>query len=168
MSTIRSRNAKAATTMMAMTGEPPLTIPKSYNVAIGSFATSAALILGFNNLFAGIPFALLGILLLVQTGKVRFVFDDEAMELFIAKKDEDGETLNASRENIVVGGQNRWKYDTWTNWFMIPSKDFPVLMYFKENQTSPEGQVHFFPVIMDGKVLYNTIMEKVGSVSPEK
>jgi hypothetical protein len=106
MSTIRSRNAKAVTTMMAMTGEPPLTIPKSYNVAIGSFATSAALILGFNNLFAGIPFALLGILLLVQTGKVRFVFDDEAMELFIAKKDEDGETLNASRENIVVGGKH--------------------------------------------------------------
>jgi hypothetical protein len=106
MSTIRSRKAKAVTTMMAMTGEPPLTIPKNYNVAIGSFATSAALILGFNNLFAGIPFALLGILLIVQTGKVRFVFDDEAMELFIAKKDESGETLNASRENIVVGGKH--------------------------------------------------------------
>jgi hypothetical protein len=51
---------------MAMTGEPPLTIPKNYNVAIGSFATSAALILGLNNLYAGIPFALLGVLLIVQ------------------------------------------------------------------------------------------------------
>jgi hypothetical protein len=51
---------------------------------------------------------------------------------------------------------------------MIPSKDFPILMYFKENQTSPEGQVHFFPMICNGKVMYETLMEKVGSISPEK
>ena len=59
------RNAKAVTTM-AMTEEPPLTIPNNYNLAIGSVATSAALILGFNNLYAGIPFALLGVLFFVQ------------------------------------------------------------------------------------------------------
>ena len=145
-----------------------LTIPKNYNVAIGSFATSAALLFGLHNLIAAVPFGLLGILLIIQTGKVRFVFDKEAMEVFVAKKDDKGDEINASRENFVVGGKNRWKYSTFTNWFFIPSKNFPILMYFKENQTSPEGQVHLFPVIMDGKVLYDTLMEKVGPVSPAK
>jgi Protein of unknown function (DUF3119) len=145
-----------------------LTIPKNYNVAIGSFATSAALLFGAHNLIAAVPFGLLGILLIIQTGKVRFVFDKEAMEVFVAKKDDKGDEINASRENFVVGGKNRWKYSTFTNWFFIPSKNFPILMYFKENQTSPEGQVHLFPVIMDGKILYDTLMEKVGPVSPAK
>lgn len=145
-----------------------LTIPKNYNVAIGSFATSATLLFGVHNIFAAVPFGLLGILLIIQTGKVRFVFDNEAMEVFVAKKDGKGDEINASRENFVVGGKNRWKYSTFTDWFFIPSKNFPILMYFKENQTSPEGQVHLFPVIMDGKVLYDTLMQKVGPVSPAK
>jgi len=38
------------------------------------------------------------------------------------------------------------RYDTFTNWeFWWPG--FPVLVYFKETQTKPEGQVHFFPII---------------------
>jgi len=28
-----------------------------------------------------------------------------------------------------------------------PSEQVPVLVYFKETQTKPEGQIHFFPVI---------------------
>jgi hypothetical protein len=59
-----------------------------------------------------------------------------------------------------VGGRNRWKYDTVTNWFFIPSKDFPILVYFNENQTSPKGQLHLFPVIADGKKLYETMLER--------
>eukprot|EP01036_Dinobryon_divergens_P030218 gene30218-39424_t len=35
-------------------------------------------------------------------------------------------------------------------------------MYFKETQTSPQGQVHLFPVIMDGRLLYETMMQKIG------
>ena len=154
--------------MVAAGGGSALTIPKNYNVAIGSFATCAGLAFGLHNIIAAIPFGLLGLLLIIQTGKVRFVFDNEAMEVFVARKDEKGEELNASRENFVVGGKNRWKYSTFTNWFFIPNKNFPILMYFKENQTSAEGQVHLFPVIMDGKVLYDTLMEKVGPVSPDK
>lgn len=145
-----------------------ITVPKSYNVAIGSIATSVALTFGAHNILAGIPFGLLGILLIVQTGKVRFVFDEEAMEVFVAKKDEKGEEINASRENFVVGGKNRWKYSTFTEWFFIPSKNFPILMYFKENQTSPQGQVHLFPVIMDGRVLFDCLTENVGSLTPAK
>ena len=154
-------------TTMAMSEASKLTIPKNYNVAIGSIATSAALIFGAHNIIAGIPFVLLSLLLFIQAGKVRFVFDDEALEIFVARKNDQGEVENASRENYVVGGKNRWKYSTFTDWYFIPSKSFPILMYFKENQTSAEGQVHLFPVIMDGKMLYETMMKKVGSISPK-
>lgn len=40
---------------------------------------------------------------------------------------------------------------------------FPVLVYFKEVQTKPEGQIHFFPIIMDGRVLYEVMSERCGS-----
>jgi hypothetical protein len=78
-------------------GDNSLTISQNYNVAIGSIATSAAIIFGLKNIILGIPFALLGLLLLKQTGKVRFVFDSEAMQIFIAKKNEKGEDVNTSR-----------------------------------------------------------------------
>ena len=94
-------------TTMAMSEASKLTIPKNYNVAIGSIATSAALIFGAHNIIAGIPFVLLSLLLFIQAGKVRFVFDDEALEIFVARKNDQGEVENASRENYVVGGKNR-------------------------------------------------------------
>jgi len=37
-----------------------------------------------------------------------------------------------------------------------------VLVYFRETQTKPEGQIHFFPVIMDGRKLYETMLERCG------
>lgn len=56
-----------------------------------------------------------------------------------------GEDINAelesSGENRFVGGESRWKYDTWTNWEVYPNEALPVLMYFKETQTKPEGQI---------------------------
>ena len=56
----------------------------------------------------------------------------------------------------------RFRYSTFTNWeFWWPG--FPVLVYFKETQTNPEGQVHFFPVIADGKKLYDAMVERCGS-----
>ncbi|PKI75747.1 hypothetical protein CRG98_003890 [Punica granatum] len=74
------------------------------------------------------------------TTRVRFVFDDEALEVKI------GEQLQESGENVFVGGKNRWKYSTFVNWELW-WPNFPILVYFKETQTKPEGQVHFFPVI---------------------
>lgn len=83
-----------------------------------------------------------------------------------------GEQLQESGENVFVGGKNRWKlsihfsfftnwnsyqqdkltcsiccrYSTFINWeFWWPN--FPILVYFKEKQTKPEGQIHFFPII---------------------
>lgn len=141
--------------------EEPIVIPPNYNLAIGSFGITLASIFTWN-LWTGIPFALLSVLFAVQTGKVRFVFDNEAIELKINKKG--NKTLDPSRENVVVGGKNRWDYSTIVNWFFIPSKNFPILVYFKETQTPTEdgsGQVHFFPVITNWKKLYEVMNERI-------
>ena len=58
---------------------------------------------------------------LVQASRVQFVFDDEALEVLVKSKES---------ENKFVGGQNRWKFDSFTNWEFW-WKDFPVLVYFK-------------------------------------
>lgn len=117
------------------------------------------------------PFVtLLGLLFLVQTFRVRFSFDQEAFELL------GGGGSEKSGENIVVGGANRWNYDTFVNWEFFPKgwedqPQGPILVYFKETQTPSDkwqegpgakanseeaiangavpGQVHFFPALCD-------------------
>jgi Protein of unknown function (DUF3119) len=67
----------------------------------------------------------------------------------------------ASTDNAFVGGENRWKYSSFVNWeFWWPG--FPILVYFKETQTKPDGQIHFFPVIFDGEQVYNVMKERCG------
>lgn len=39
-----------------------------------------------------------------------------------------------------------YSYSSFVNWELW-WPNFPILVYFKETQTKPEGQVHFFPVI---------------------
>lgn len=107
------------------------------------------------NLPAAVPIGLLGLLLLFQTTRVRFVFDDEALEVKV------GEQLEESGENVFVGGKNRWKYSSFVNWELW-WPNFPILVYFKEKQTKPEGQIHFFPVIFNGKQLYDAMVERCG------
>lgn len=106
---------------------------------------------------------LLGVLatfLAVQATRVRFVFDDEALEVVVSGK-APGEEAGGATENAFVGGRNRWTYDSFVNWeFWWPA--FPVLVYFKETQTKPEGQIHFFPIIFDGKALYDVMRERCG------
>lgn len=133
----------------------PTVIPSpSYNVPIGLLA-----IAGLSAVEGATPLAaltgLLGIFLTIQAGRVKFVFDDEALEVVIAGKEEQ------ETENKFVGGRNRWTYDTFINWELWwPA--FPVLVYFKESQTKPEGQIHFFPVIFNGKELYDVMLERCG------
>ena len=137
-----------------------VTIDGDYRLAAGCGVT-AALALSQQNLFAGVPLSALTALLAVQTGRVKFVFDDEAMEVFVKKNDEE----LASRENFAVGGQNRWKYSTFLKWSFIPTKEFPIFMYFTESQTDPSkegGQFHLFPVIMNGGQLYDQLVKRVG------
>nr|TKW38534.1 hypothetical protein SEVIR_1G121700v2 [Setaria viridis] len=89
------------------------------------------------------------------TTRVRFVFDNEALEVKV------GDQLQESGENVFVGGKNRWKYSTFINWELWWPQ-FPILVYFKESQTKPEGQIHFFPVIFNGRQLYDVMVERAG------
>lgn len=125
-----------------------------YRIPIVLLGTSGGLFYT-ENLPAAVPIGLLGLLLLFQTTRVRFVFDDEALEVKV------GEQLKESGENVFVGGKNRWKYSTFVNWELW-WPNFPILVYFKEKQTKPEGQIHFFPVIFNGKQLYDVMVERCG------
>ena len=49
-----------------------------------------------------------------------------------------------SVQNLII--QDMRRYSTFVNWELWWPQ-FPILVYFKETQTKPEGQVHFFPVI---------------------
>ncbi|KAG0563778.1 hypothetical protein KC19_8G058400 [Ceratodon purpureus] len=125
-----------------------------YRVALVLLGAAGALVYS-DNLLPAAPIGLLGLLLLVQTTRVRFVFDDEGLEVKIGKE------LDESEENVFVGGKNRWSYSSFVNWELW-WPNFPVLVYFKETQTKPEGQIHFFPVIFNGKQLYDVMVERAG------
>lgn len=45
------------------------------------------------------------------------------------------------------------RYSAFVNWELWWPQ-FPVLVYFKETQTKPEGQIHFFPVIFVSPLIY--------------
>ncbi|KOM33037.1 hypothetical protein LR48_Vigan01g259300 [Vigna angularis] len=126
-----------------------------YRISIVLLGGIAGGLIYTDNLVPAVPVGLLGLLLLFQTTRVRFVFEDDALEVRI------GEQLQESGENVFVGGENRWKYSTFVNWeFWWPN--FPILVYFKETQTKPEGQIHFFPIIFNGKQLYEVMVERAG------
>lgn len=78
----------------------------------------AAIFLGLGVLLDTIPYiqlvlgplvTVLGLLFLVQTFRIRFTFDKEAFEL------KQGDSLKDTGDNIVVGGANRWTYDSFVN-----------------------------------------------------
>lgn len=158
-------------------------INPSYNLAAGS-AVLGTICGGLENFkgptakfFGGgaIAFTLFGGFLAYQASTIRFQFDDTHFSLV---------NINSNKQqqigqNIVVGGDNSWKYDTFVNWDFLPSEDFPILVYFKEIQTSKEkwvqapividdlnGQAHFFPVIGNVQELkQNFIKYKCAKIS---
>lgn len=102
----------------------------------------------------------------VQATRIRFLFDESAFELKTKPLFGKG-AVEDSGENFVVGGANRWTYESFVNYDFFPSKEFPILVYFKETQTPQEkwgegpgkldsvggGQLHFFPAIASVKEL---------------
>ena len=140
---------------------PDVVVDPDYNVAIGFAAYGIFLVAIFQASLLGVVLGGLTLLfasfLVVQTNRLRFVFDETSFEL---KSGLSGE-LTDTGENVVVGGANRWTYASFKNWEFFPSKDFPILVYFKETQTSADkweegpgqfdkvggGQIHFFPAI---------------------
>ena len=149
-------------------------VDPSYNLAIGAFGIGlAAGVLedlrdgDGEKLLTAKPFGALAVIFAVfslflafQTTTLRFAFDEDSFSLVSAG----GAKLE--RENVVVGGENKWKYSSFSNYDFLPSREFPVLVYFREDQTpvenreevplvvdTLEGQVHFFPAISNSKQL---------------
>ncbi|CAI5467759.1 unnamed protein product [Closterium sp. Yama58-4] len=119
------------------TGKGTVVVEPDPRIPIVLLGVSGALFLADNKIAAA-PIGLLGALLAFQTTRVRFVFGEEALEVRI------GQQLESSGENVFVGGENKWRYDTFVNWeFWWPF--FPVLVYFKETQTRPRGRCTSFP-----------------------
>lgn len=131
--------------------EPSYSIPIALTGITGLSAVEGNLVL------AGIT-GFLAAFLAFQASRVQFVFDDEALEVLIKSN----ESESKESENKFVGGRNRWEYDSFTNWEFWWKK-LPVLVYFKETQTKPEGQIHFFPVLFKGNQLYDVMAERCGS-----
>lgn len=134
----------------------PLIIAPDYRVALGFGLTGLGLALPpLSNPGAGVPLALIGAFLATRTQKVRFVFDDEAMEVMTVGSD--GE-LELSGENFAVGGRNRWAYSTFTNWEFYPSKHC-LLIFLRDlfdgfyslchsrpsTHTHPHTHIHIIP-----------------------
>ena len=109
--------------------------------------------------------SLLPVFLAVQASRVRFVFGPRTLEVVVGTEtpEEAAAGQGTETENKFVGGKNEWSYDSFVNWEFFPSKSFPVLVYFKETQTKPEGQIHFFPVLFQAKELYGVMKERCGS-----
>ena len=139
----------------------PVLIDSSYNLAAGCavIGTVCGVLENFKGptgkLFGGgaIAFTVFAAFIAFQTTTLRFQFDDTNFSLVKADGSSNG-------KNIVVGGENSWKYNTFVNYDFLPSEEFPILVYFKETQTPVEnreeiplvvdqgvGQVHFFPAI---------------------
>ena len=141
---------------------PKVVVPPSPALGVAFLVPSLAL--STVSLVPTLPLLLFSVFLLIQTSRVRFVFDDETFSLQNAKPFTD--ELESSGENFVVGGENSWAYDSFVNWEFFP-RAFPILVYFKETQTPEEkwsegpgsldkvggGQLHFFPAIADTSVL---------------
>jgi len=148
---------------------PDVTIDPDYKLA-AIFLTAGVILdlIPYLQLTLGPIVTLLGLLFLVQTFRIRFVFTENNFELKM------GETLVDTGENIVVGGANKWNYDSFVNYDFFPKgwidqPQGPILVYFKETQTPSDkwsegpgeaannekaiaggaipGQVHFFPAL---------------------
>lgn len=143
----------------------PPSKPKYENVIIEPDFRIAGLFLVLGILLDTIPYiqltlgpfvTLLGILFVVQTFRIRFVFtEDNQFELktvslssSFSKNTDDGAgdtevaALRDSGENVIVGGANVWDCDTIVNYDFFPRSMMdlpllgqPVLIYFKETQT---------------------------------
>mmetsp|Transcript_18053 Transcript_18053/g.41304 ORF Transcript_18053/g.41304 Transcript_18053/m.41304 type:complete len:242 (-) Transcript_18053:158-883(-) len=160
---------------------PDLVVSPDYKLAAIFLAFGAVLdLVPYVQLTLGPLVTALGVLFFVQTGRIRFAFDSEAFSLINADGSDSG-------ENVVVGGENRWTYDSFANWEFFPEgwidqPQGPVLVYFKETQTPEDqwdvgpgqsansaeklaagavrGQVHFFPAICDTKQMRDEFQKR--------
>lgn len=171
-----ARSAFPARRGSVVVASESVVVGEDYKLALSLIALGALIL--FVPALPGGFLALLGAFLIAQTLRIRFVFDDEALEVKTKEFDElfSGDaSLVKTGDNFAVGGDNRWKYDAFVNWEFFPSEALPILVYFKETQTPAEkwdvgpgkwansddalargaakGQVHFFPCIASAATL---------------
>jgi hypothetical protein len=170
---VASTRKSTRTCLEATRGDGAVVIDRDFRVA-GIFLTAGLLLdtLPVLKFTLGPLITALGVLFLVQTFRLKFVCDESSFSL--------ENTANESGENIVVGGENRWNYDSFVNYDFFPEgwidqPQGPILVYFKETQTPSDkwndgpgksanseeaiargalpGQVHFFPALCNSKQL---------------
>lgn len=97
-SLFKSKNVKTEKKMLKT-----IVVPKNYNVAAGFGAIAVVVGLIGHNYAAGATVAAIAAFLALQSGKVRFVFDNEALEVLISKGEEDVvDSMEKSRGNEKV------------------------------------------------------------------
>lgn len=99
----------------------------------------------------GLPLTMIGVLLAVQTFRIRFVFGPKRIS--VANRTSDG-------LSIIRG----WEYSQISNW-EVWWKPLPILAYFKEKESyNGRGSIHFFPVLCDGAQLIQQFRERVSHI----
>ena len=135
-STVRRQSVRAPRVRSIVCDGSAFVVDASYNLAAGA-AVVGTICGGLEDikgadgeklptakLFGGsaVLFVVFAAFLAFQTTTLRFTFDDSDLSLVKA----DGASTG---ENVVVGGENRWKYNTFVNWDFLPSEEFPILVY---------------------------------------
>ena len=112
-------------TSTSLAAGPLEVIEPSYNLAVGSLALGAAfgvpgspLKSKLSAFLGGIPLTLFGLFLAYQTTTLRFTFDDDNFSLVKSNMESTG-------ENVVVGGENAWAYNSFVNMMSFQVRIFP-------------------------------------------
>ena len=127
-------------------------VDPSYDLAAGSavMGTLCGVAENFKGRLAriygalSILLVLFGAFIAFQTTTLRFQFDDDSFSL--VKADGSG----SIGENVVVGGDNDWKYTSIKNYALWPSSSLPILVYFTEDQTPADSRVDAPEIVKDG------------------
>lgn len=123
-------------------------IRPSFNLA-GTFLFTGGLwtFRGDKFLAPGLVVLCVGLLLAVQSVRVRFVFGPRKFS--VAAQGTEG-------LEIIRG----WAYEEFQNWEVWWER-LPILCYFKENESyGGRGSLHFFPVVCDGKELVEELKRR--------
>ncbi|PXF42166.1 hypothetical protein BWQ96_08086 [Gracilariopsis chorda] len=129
-------------------GSDTVVVPGSFNLAaFFMFSGGLCVYLGDGWLVPGFPILLVGILLSVQSTRIRIVFGPT--RLSVAR-------ITGSGLELIRG----WKYKDITNWEFW-WKRLPVLVYFKEKESYyGRGSIHFFPILTKGDVLLEQFIKR--------
>lgn len=124
-------------------------VPGTFNLA-SFFMLSGGFMFYIGDIWIvpGFPFLLIGLLLSVQSLRIRIVFGPTRFSVA---------TMGMKGLNLIRG----WKYDEITNWEMW-WQALPILFYFKEKESyNGRGSIHFFPVMCKHKVLISEMKKRV-------